>query len=133
MISPDDHDEDPELPIERGFPIEQINEIASKEGRARRYYRPIYTMHKWWARRLGCIFRSICLYSLTEDPRQFEISEPGNNETLGDFGGQSTIGELMSDVDIEDPGALWELYPKEVLIDDKKVLDPFMGGGTSLV
>lgn len=38
-----------ELPIERGFPLERINEIAAKEGRARRHYRPIYTMHKWWA------------------------------------------------------------------------------------
>lgn len=35
-----------ELPIERGFPIERVNEIAEKEGRAKMYYRPIYTMHK---------------------------------------------------------------------------------------
>ena len=36
----------PELPIERGFPIERVNEIAEKESRAKQRYRPVYTMHK---------------------------------------------------------------------------------------
>ena len=76
-----------ELPIERGFPIERVNEIAQKEGRAKMYYRPIYTMHKWWARRLGCVFRTISLYSLLDDPEKVEVHEPGENGTLGDFGG----------------------------------------------
>lgn len=123
-----------ELPIERGFPIERVNEIAAKEGRARRHYRPIYTMHKWWARRLGCIFRTISLYSLLDDPDKIDIHEPGNNGTLEDFGGgQSNIASLIENVDIANPESLWELYPKDVRIEDKKVLDPFMGGGTSLV
>ena len=123
-----------ELPIERGFPIERINEIAQKEGRAKQYYRPIYTMHKWWARRLGCVFRSISLYSLLDDPEKVEVHEPGENGTLGDFGGgHSDIENLVENVDMADPESLWELYPKDVQIDDKKILDPFMGGGTSLV
>lgn len=123
-----------ELPIERGFPIERINEIAEKEGRAKQWYRPIYTMHKWWARRPGCLFRSICLYSLLDDPEKVEIYEPGENETLRDFGGgHSNIEKLIENVDMADPESLWELYPKDVRIDDKKILDPFMGGGTSLV
>lgn len=124
----------PELPIERGFPIERINEIAAKEGRARRHYRPIYTMHKWWARRLGCIFRSISLYSLLDDPDSVTVSEPGGNETLGAYGsGNREIEKLIENVDMSDPSSLWELYPKDVTIADKKVLDPFMGGGTSIV
>jgi len=36
-------------------------------------------------------------------------------------------------VDMSDPESLWELYPKDVHVEDKKILDPFMGGGTSLV
>ena len=132
--SPRLSDERTELPIERGFPIERVNEIASKEGRARRHYRPIYTMHKWWARRLGCIFRSISLYSLLDDPDKVEITDPGKNGTLGDFGGgQSNVETLIKDVDMADPESLWELYPKDIRIKDKKILDPFMGGGTSLV
>nr|WP_231741330.1 DUF1156 domain-containing protein [Halorubrum sp. CBA1125] len=123
-----------ELPIERGFPIERVNEIAQKEGRAKQYYRPIYTMHKWWARRLGCVFRSISLYSLLDDPDKVEVHEPGENGTLGDFGGgHSEVENLIENVDMADPESLWELYPKDVRIGDKRILDPFMGGGTSLV
>ncbi len=126
-----------ELPIERGFPIERINEIAEKEGRAKMYYRPIYTMHKWWARRLGCVFRSICLYTLLDDPEKVSVFEPGQaDETLAGWGnGDETldIASLMERVDMSDPESLWELYPKDVRVEDKKILDPFMGGGTSLV
>jgi adenine-specific DNA methylase len=123
-----------ELPIERGFPIERINEIAQKETRAKMHYRPIYTMHKWWARRLGCVFRSICLYSLLDDPDKIEVHEPGENGSLGDYGaGHNDIQELIENVDLADSESLWQLYSKDVRVDDKKILDPFMGGGTSLV
>lgn len=77
----------PELPIERGFPIERVNEIAEKEGRAKQWYRPIYTMHKWWARRPGCLFRAITLYSLLNEDTTLDdvdVYEPGENQTLGE-------------------------------------------------
>jgi adenine-specific DNA methylase len=129
-----------ELPIERGFPIERVNEIAEKEGRAKMYYRPIYTMHKWWARRLGCVFRAISLYTLLDDPEKVSVYEPGHEgSTLASYGdgadGESDldIASLLERVDMADPESLWELYPKDVRVEDKKILDPFMGGGTSLV
>jgi len=123
-----------ELPIERGFPIERLNEIVDKEGMAQRYYRPIYTMHKWWARRLGCVFRALSLYTLLDNPEKVTVSEPGKNGTLDDFGGgHSEVQELLGQVEMANPESLWELYPKDVQIADKKILDPFMGGGTSLV
>lgn len=122
------------LPIERSFPIERVNEIAAKEGRAKMHYRPIYTMHKWWARRLGCVFRTICLYALLDDSEAVEVFEPGEASTsLGDFGEGLDVATLLENVDLEDPESLWELYPKDVRVSDKKILDPFMGGGTSLV
>src|SRR6056297_1233567 len=109
-----------ELPIERGFPIERVNEIAAKEGRAKMHYRPIYTMHKWWARRLGCVFRTICLYSLLDDPESVEVFEPGEETTtLGDFGDGIDVATLLENVDLEDPESLWELYPKDVRVEDK--------------
>src|SRR6056297_3505922 len=88
------------LPIERGFPIERINEIAEKEGRAKRHYRPIYTMHKWWARRLGCVFRSICLYSLLDENSDISVSEPGETATtLTDFdAGANDVSRLIRNV-----------------------------------
>src|SRR6056297_3651718 len=79
----------PDLPIERGFPIERVNEIAEKESRAKQYYRPIYTMHKWWARRPGCLFRAISMYSLLDEnttAEDVEVYEPGENQQLGDNG-----------------------------------------------
>ncbi|SEH53713.1 Adenine-specific DNA methylase, contains a Zn-ribbon domain [Halopenitus malekzadehii] len=134
--SPPTERERTELPIERGFPIERVNEIAEKEGRAKMHYRPIYTMHKWWARRLGCVFRAISLYTLLDDPEKVEVFEPGkNNETLDGWGDETEtdVASLINRVDMSDPESLWELYPKDVRVKDKKILDPFMGGGTSLV
>jgi len=128
------------LPIEKGFPIERVNEIAAKEGLSGRYYRPIYTMHKWWARRLGCVFRSICLYSLLDDPENIDVSyveDPDSPQAEGTAQAALTGGEsiqrLIDEVSISNPESLWDLYTKDVRINDKKVLDPFMGGGTSLV
>jgi len=127
----------PELPIERGFPIERVNEIAEKEGRAKQWYRPIYTMHKWWARRPGCLFRAITMYSLLDGDTTIddvEVYEPGENQTLGSNGlSPESLVDAIGDVSMNDPESLWDFYPKDVRIKDKKILDPFMGGGTSLV
>lgn len=129
-----EREERKELPIERGFPIERINEIAQKESRAKQWYRPIYTMHKWWARRLGCVFRAICLYSLLDDPEKASINRTGGNGSLTDYGtGSSELQDLIDQVDMADPESLWNLYPKDVNISDKKVLDPFMGVGHRLL
>jgi len=125
-----------ELPIERGFPIERVNEIAGREGHggARQWYRPIYAMHKWWARRLGSVFRSISLYALLDDPEEVEVIEPGNNSDLSDYSdGSRDVSDLVNNVDITNPDSLWPLYNKDVRISNKKILDPFCGGGTSVV
>ena len=110
-------------PIEISFPIDQVNEIAEKEAHAKRYYRPVYTMHKWWARRLGSVFRTMILYALADE----EMTVDGER--------QSTFSEDngLSEIDWENPDALWDYYLEDVDFDDKTVLDPFMGGGTSIV
>lgn len=131
---PQQKSERTELPIERGFPIERVNEIASKEARAKRYYRPLYTMHKWWARRLGCTFRAISLYTLLSDSNSISVSNPGQtNQTLGNSTDTLSIQQILDSVTSQDPESLWELYPKDVTVSDKRILDPFMGGGTSLI
>ena len=110
-------------PIEISFPIEQVNEIAERESHAKRYYRPVYTMHKWWARRLGSVFRTILLYSLADA----EMSVDGQRQsTLADNGG-------LPDIDWDTPDGLWEYYLEDVDFGGKTILDPFMGGGTSIV
>lgn len=123
-----------ELPIERAFPIERVNEIAAKESRAGMHYRPVYTMHKWWARRMGCVFRSILLYTLLDSEALVKIKPfDGNQETLASSEDQtSQLEEAIQGVSQNNPDSLWKYYTKDVRVENKKVLDPFMGGGTSV-
>ena len=47
------------------FPFEQISDIAERESWRKEINRPIYHMHKWWAQRLGTVFRAITIGALT--------------------------------------------------------------------
>jgi putative DNA methylase len=47
--------------IEDRFPFEEISEIAEVESWRKEIYRPIYHVHKWWAQRLGSVFRAAIL------------------------------------------------------------------------
>lgn len=44
--------------IEDGFPFEALSEVAEVESWRKEVYRPIYHTHKWWAQRLGSVFRA---------------------------------------------------------------------------
>ncbi len=77
------------------LPVRQLAAFALREGRRPR---PIYTAHKWFARRLGCVFRAI-LIGATSKPKD-------------DF---------------------WAAYYGDANLKTLKVLDPFVGGGTSVV
>lgn len=82
--------------IEHTMPLEQLNALARLESYNKHYYRPVNYVHKWWARRLGSVFRTILL------------------STLGD-----------------DQGDIWRKYYEGAEF-DRVVLDPFMGGGTTV-
>src|SRR5215218_1613206 len=43
------------------FPFEQLSEIAELESWRKEINRPIYHLHKWWAQRLGSVFRGILI------------------------------------------------------------------------
>lgn len=103
-------------PIEIDFPIEQVNEIAEREAHAKEKYRPILFIHKFWARRLGSIFRTIVLYTLLDEKAK----------VLDDTGEWRPI----TSEELENP---WLLYLKDVDLGGKIVLDPMMGGGTTVV
>ena len=49
------------------FPFEQLSRIAERESWRKEIYRPIYHIHKWWAQRLGSVFRGILLGALTPE------------------------------------------------------------------
>ncbi|MDH7486175.1 MAG: DNA methyltransferase [Anaerolineae bacterium] len=84
--------------IEKDFPIERLNILALREGNSKR---PIYRMHKWWARRLGSVFRMLLLTVFAD------VETPENK--------------------------LWRRFYHGDGLSDPIVLDPFMGGGTTLV
>ncbi|MFX1507194.1 MAG: DUF1156 domain-containing protein [Promethearchaeota archaeon] len=105
----------PERAIETFFPFSKVSEIAYKESNAKRYYRPVLTLHKWFARRLGSVFRSILIYaSLSSSEDQLKESS-------------SLPKDLISDKNF------WGIYLKEHTFHNLVILDPFMGGGTTVV
>lgn len=104
-------------PIEKDFPIEHVNEIAEREAHAKEKYRPVLFIHKWWARRLGSVFRTILLYTLVdENTKVFD-------ENIGKW-------RKITEEELENP---WDLYLKDVDFGGKVILDPMMGGGTTVV
>lgn len=77
------------------LPFGDLVRFASREGRRPR---PIYQIHKWFARRLGCSFRAVLVGA---------VSKP-----TADF---------------------WKAYYETANLQGLIVLDPFVGGGTSVV
>lgn len=47
------------------FPILEISQIAEQESWRKEINRPAYHIHKWWATRLGSVFRALCLSALS--------------------------------------------------------------------
>ena len=47
------------------FPFERVSDVAALESWRKEINRPLYHIHKWWAQRLGTIFRAIVLGALT--------------------------------------------------------------------
>ncbi len=80
------------------LPIDWLYDLALREGNSKK---PIYRIHKWWARRLGTIFRALLLLAVTPDEQQ-------PDRMIEDFYSNHDFGDLA-------------------------VLDPFMGGGTSII
>lgn len=77
------------------LPYGGLVRFATREGRRPR---PIYQIHKWFARRLGCSFRAVLVGA---------VSTP-----TADF---------------------WKAYYETANLQGFTVLDPFVGGGTSVV
>jgi putative DNA methylase len=51
--------------LERDFPIVEVSQVAEQESWRKEINRPIYHIHKWWATRLGSVFRAITLAALS--------------------------------------------------------------------
>jgi len=65
-------DPSPTLIESDNFPIDFLSLLAERESWRKEIYRPIYHMHKWWAKRLGTIFRGLLLGCLLPSDVAFE-------------------------------------------------------------
>lgn len=97
--------------IEDSFPIVEINRLAVPERNA---FKPVFQMHKWFARRASCVFRAILLGALKPLP----VGKDGKPTKTG---AQVIMDEFYKD-HTHDPDT-----------NGKTILDPFMGGGTTIV
>jgi putative DNA methylase len=81
------------------FPFEFISQVAERESWRKEIHRPIYHLHKWWALRLGSIFRGVLLGSVLNDAADlrsafYERHDFGGTSVLDPFmGSGTTIGE----------------------------------------
>ena len=57
--------------IETDFPFAELSLVAERESWRKEVYRPLYYLHKWWARRLGSVFRGIVLGACLEEGEDF--------------------------------------------------------------
>jgi putative DNA methylase len=90
--------------------VEQlISKLSQDETGKRQHYRPIYSLHKWWARRPGSLFRAIILLA----------THPEWRESLLRL-------NPLGDLDVHTP------YFASHDLSDWVIFDPFMGGGTTL-
>jgi len=84
--------------IKRDFPVEKLDEIVRREANAKK---PVYHLHKFWARRVGSTFRAMMLATFLED------------DPMKHFYRKMTLKNSMGEKPI--------------------ILDPFIGGGTTVV
>jgi len=86
--------------IEKEFPIIFTSLLAEHESWRKELYRPIYHIHKWWANRLGSVFRAIIIGSCSykDDVKsQFYSKVKFPNVTIFDpfMGSGTTVGEAI--------------------------------------
>ena len=74
--------------LETGFPLLEVSQVAEQESWRKEINRPIYHIHKWWATRLGSVFRAIILAAL---------SPPGKGQWQDFYQQHSFTGKVVLD------------------------------------
>ena len=84
---------------DENFPFEAISDVAEVESWRKEINRPVYHIHKWWAQRLGTVFRAVALGALapsgTDILSAFYRPTRAQNLTVFDpfMGSGTTVGE----------------------------------------
>jgi putative DNA methylase len=81
------------------FPFEFLSHLGERESWRKEIHRPVYHVHKWWAKRLGSVFRGILLGSVLGPGaalgKEFYRTHSFENVTVLDpfMGSGTTVGE----------------------------------------
>ena len=87
--------------LEGDFPIVEVSQLAEQESWRKEINRPIYHIHKWWATRLGSVFRAIALAALSKPGadiwKQFYDTHNFAEKVVLDpfMGSGTTLGEAV--------------------------------------
>lgn len=87
--------------LECCFPVVEISQVAEQESWRKEINRPIYHIHKWWATRLGSVFRAITLGALSKPGvdvwDEFYKTQNFNGKVVLDpfMGSGTTLGEAL--------------------------------------
>lgn len=90
-----------ETALDHDFPILEISQVAEHESWRKEINRPLYHIHKWWATRLGSVFRAIALAALSpKDTRIWDAFYQRHHlrgKTVLDpfMGSGTTLGEAL--------------------------------------
>jgi len=82
------------------FPFEEISKIAEQESWRKEINRPIHYIHKWWAHRLGSVFRALVLGASAPsgaDIKKLFYERTRSEITVFDpfMGSGTTLGEVL--------------------------------------
>ena len=126
--------------LEINFPFEEIDPIAIRESYRKELYRPIYHTHKWWAQRLGSVFRALVIGATLDEHQDIwdnfyqkqsysgkVILDPfmGSGTTLGEAikSGCKAVGCDINPVSSFIVGQSLRSIPKQQLVEAFKLLE----------
>ena len=91
----------PTTALEQAFPIVEVSELGEQESWRKEINRPIYHIHKWWATRLGSVFRAITLGALSPPKTDLWANFYAHHNMAGRvvldpfMGSGTTLGEAL--------------------------------------
>lgn len=83
------------------FPFERFADVAELESWRKEVHRPVYHLHKWWAQRLGSVFRAVLIGACAPKGADIErlfygpVRVPGAVVFDPFMGSGTTIGEAL--------------------------------------
>ena len=110
--------------LENGFPAVEISRIAESESWRKEVHRPATATHKWWAKRLGSVFRAILVAAVTDSEQAAFDAYSGGVDldgltVLDPFAGSGTT--LVEAAKLEAQPLAFDINPVATLVERQSV------------